>query len=78
MATFSATARVQVTIEVDAGSSWGPDCTVAQVRDQAGAEAVARIVNIISDAKVKATVIGAPKVVAVMHGETQEIRERSR
>lgn len=78
MATFSATARVQVVIEIDAGTSWGPACTVEQVRDQAGREAVARLVRIIADSEANATVIGAPKVIAVMHGETQAMRERSR
>jgi hypothetical protein len=76
MATFSASARVQITVEVDAGSSWGPDCTVAQVRDQAGTEAVRRIINTLAQGKMLATVIGAPKVLAVMHGETKEMRDR--
>lgn len=75
MATFTATARVQITIEIDAGSSWGPDCTVAQVRKQAGDESVARIMNILRDSKIRVRLIGEPNVLAVMHGETQEMRD---
>lgn len=75
MATFTATARVQITIEVDSGSSWGPDCTVEQVLKQAGEESLARITSILRDCKIRATVIGKPKVIAVMAGETQEMRD---
>lgn len=74
MSTFSATALVRVTIEVDAGSSWGPDCTVGQIRDQAGREAVARIQNALAAAKTPCAIVGRPAVVSVMHGETQDMR----
>lgn len=68
MATFSATARVQVTIEIDAGSSWGPDCTVAQIQQQAGEEATRRLVDLVAAARVKANIVGTPKVTTIIHG----------
>jgi hypothetical protein len=74
MSTFSATARVQVTVEVDAGSAWGPDCTVAQVRDQAGREALQRIKNLFTEGKTRFCIIGEPKVITVLHGETKDMR----
>jgi hypothetical protein len=74
MSTFSATAKIQVTVEVDAGSSWGPDCTVAQVRDQAGRESLLRLKNILSQSKTDIRIVGEPKVIAVMHGETKDMR----
>lgn len=75
MSTFSATAKVQITIEVDAGSSWGPDCTVSQVHNQAGREAVQRLMNTLAAAKTRCRVIGEPKVITVMHGETREMQK---
>lgn len=74
MSTFGATAKVQVTLEIDAGSSWGPECTVSQVRDQAGRESLQRLTAVLAAAKTRVKIIGEPKVIAVMHGETQEMR----
>jgi hypothetical protein len=44
----SATARVQITIELPAGSTWGNDCTVDQIYKQAGEETVQALRNILS------------------------------
>jgi hypothetical protein len=74
MSTFNAIARVQITLEIDAGSSWGPDCTVSQVHSQASRESVQRLKNILAAAKTRATIIGEPKVITVMHGEIQDER----
>lgn len=76
MSTFSATALVRVTIEVDAGSSWGPDCTVAQIRKQAGEEAMLRLRNALNQSRTPFAIVGQPAVVSVMHGETQDMRRR--
>ncbi len=74
MSTFSATAKVQITLEVDAGSSWGPDCTVAQVCDQAGRESLWRLTDILTQGKTRVRIIGEPRVIAVLHGETKDMR----
>lgn len=63
MSQTTCTARVQVTVEIDAGSTWGEDCPMKQVYDQAGRESVMRLRNILAG---NARVIGEPKVVAIM------------
>jgi hypothetical protein len=40
---FSARARVRVLLELDAGSSWGGEVSVEQIREQAHRAVVARI-----------------------------------
>jgi hypothetical protein len=45
-----ATARVQVTIEIERGT-WGDDCTVAQVHDQAGREAIEEVNRWVADTR---------------------------
>lgn len=59
----SAVARVTVTLEIDAASSWGDDCTIAQVYKQAADDAVGRVrslfnerdaMRIVGDVKVNA------------------------
>lgn len=42
-----ATARVRLTIEIDARSNWGEDCTAKQIYDQASQEARREIDNMI-------------------------------
>lgn len=66
------TARVQVTIEITRGT-WGLDCDLAQVYDQAGREAVEevyRALGLLREFKRgdlrSAVVVGDPKVVAVI------------
>lgn len=61
-----AIARVQVTLELDAGSSWGNDCTVQQIYDQAGRESINNLEQILLKAGVRVHIVGEPKVVAVM------------
>lgn len=69
MSTFSATAKVQVTLEIDAGSSWGKDCTVAQVMDQASRESLQRLTATLQAAKTRVRIVGEPKVIAVLHSQ---------
>lgn len=68
------TARAQVTIEIERGT-WGHDCTVAQVYDQAGREAINELNRLVSEARRankgalrNMRIIGDPKVVAVTTG----------
>jgi len=39
----TASAIVTVTLEIEAGSSWGKDCTVQQVHDQASRETMQKL-----------------------------------
>lgn len=59
-------ARVQITIDVDAGSTWGKDCQLDQVYRQAAQESVARIRDVLQKSNVRVTVVGEPKVTAVL------------
>ena len=61
-ARVSASARVTVTVEIMATSTWGEDCPLSQIRKQAAEEIVARIKRGAPDVKV----IGNPQVVAVL------------
>jgi hypothetical protein len=49
--TLSARARVQMTIEIDAGSNWGNDCTAEQLYSQAGRESLNHVRNIFQKAE---------------------------
>jgi len=41
----SAYARVKLVIEVPAGSSWGPECSLDQIYKQAGGETLNKVRN---------------------------------
>lgn len=60
-----ATARVQVTVEVDA-SAWGDDCTIGQLYKQAAEDAKAKLYNTLTQAKCPHRIIGEPKVIGVL------------
>lgn len=67
-------ARVTLTIEMDLGDSWGGDCTVAQIHDQAAKAAVHQlrcglVINGLytaREAKQHARIVGEPKVEAIL------------
>lgn len=62
----TARCRVQVTIELDAGSSWGDTTTTQQVFDQAGRETVQGLRNLFNKADRSMEIIGNPKVLMVI------------
>ena len=67
-----ATARVQVTVEIDCPSNWGNTTTCQQVFDQAGEEAINGLKNILDNAnkearRVQYMIVGEPKVLAVIY-----------
>jgi hypothetical protein len=64
-----ATARVQVTVEVDAGSSWGGDCTVEQIHKQAGEQAISLIHRHLNKER-GFQIVGQPHVLAVLVART--------
>jgi hypothetical protein len=48
---MSATVLVSLTLEVLVGESWGDDCTIGQIRKQAGDAAEARIRRLLDSDK---------------------------
>jgi hypothetical protein len=54
-------ARVQVTVEITAGGTWGQDCTLDQVFRQATEEAIGKIRRELE----RVDIIGEPKVLAI-------------
>lgn len=60
-----ATAKIQVTVQVQAGT-WGSNCDLEQVYQQAGREGVEKIRKALSVAQCGATIIGEPRVIAVL------------
>lgn len=68
----TARARVQLTVELDAGSVWEANATLNQIYEQASRETVNHIKQIFLNAKVNAVVVGKPKVTAVFAVEVAE------
>ncbi len=61
----STSARVTLTVEMNIRSSWGEQCTVAQVRDQAEREAREMLRSELKPTEFR--IIGEPVVTAIMH-----------
>lgn len=67
-----ARARVLLTLEVDLSGRWGSDCTVGQVHDQAGREAVDKVFRLVkggtvdTDRRKEIRLVGDPKVTAIL------------
>ena len=63
-----ATATVNLTVEVKVESSWGPDCSIAQVHHQAAEAARGALRNAVasSPAQGRIRVIGQPEVKTVI------------
>ena len=61
-------ARVQVTLEVALGQ-WGGECSIGQLHDQAGKEAVEKLtyaIQSIGQQGQQVKIIGQPKVIGVI------------
>ena len=67
MPSSSATARVQVTVEIVAGT-WGNDCSLEQVYKQAGEDACNKLTRALNpkDSAPIGRIVGTPKVLAVL------------
>jgi hypothetical protein len=65
MKQISARARVQITIEVDAGV-WGEDCAISQLHKQAAESGLANVQNALAKSQVQHAIIGEPRVVGVL------------
>lgn len=59
-----AKATVIMTVEITVPSTWGDDCTVSQVRDQAASEARSMVHQVAARGNIK--IIGEPHVTALM------------
>ena len=70
MKEIKARARVQITLEVDAGAPWGDDCTIGQLYKQAADAGLSALNNALrSGAAASMKVIGEPKVVSIITEE---------
>lgn len=58
------TARVTVTIDMAVGDTWGPECNLAQVRDQATETALGRLNRALDGRDWQ--IVGKPIVKAIM------------
>jgi len=63
---ITATAIVTLTIEVEAKSAWGRDCSVAQIEDQASRETVAALHTAVKNSRLVVRIDDAPVVKAVI------------
>ena len=63
---MTVTAQVQITLDVEAHSSWGDSTTMDQIYRQAVADALGHISSLIRDGALKATIVGKPLVTSVM------------
>jgi hypothetical protein len=69
--TVSVHARVTVTLEIPAGSSWGPECAMSQIKKQATENVLGKIrqaTTASGGALAGAKVVGEPKVQAILAG----------
>lgn len=58
------TARVTVTIDMAVGDNWGPDCLLAQVRDEATEAALGKLRQVLGVRDYQ--IVGTPIVKAIM------------
>lgn len=58
-------ARVQLTIELSSLGSWGPDCALSQVYDQALEAAISRVRRAFAGDSAGIKIVGVPGVVAI-------------
>ena len=67
MSDITAKARVQITVEVDAGSPWGEDCSIGQMYKQAKESAQKNLLNALKPGTHGiVSIVGEPKVIGVI------------
>jgi hypothetical protein len=66
---MSTTARVRLTIDVPAGSTWGPECKLGQVFKQAGEETANAVTQALRARFHGAKIIGEVEVIAVTNSD---------
>lgn len=60
-----ATARVKITVDIRVNGSWGKNCTIGQLVDQASSGAINNLNKALADYDIR--VIGNPEVSMVTH-----------
>ena len=69
---MSTRARVRITLDIPLSASWGDDCTLAQVKKQAKEDIQQLLRQNIGGGQIfpkGTTVIGTPKVEAIIEGD---------
>jgi hypothetical protein len=66
MSKIQATARVQITVEVQTESPWGEECDIGQLYKQAGEESVAKLKNYLNKSGLPVRIIGDAKVIGII------------
>ncbi len=62
-----AKARVQILVEVDAGSPWGDDCSIGQLYKQAAESGKNNLINSLKPGEHgRVIIIGDPKVIGII------------
>ncbi len=62
-------ARVQITVEVEAGNGWGEECTVGQIYRQAAESAKSSLITAIHAGGKSFKLVGEPKVIGILTEE---------
>jgi hypothetical protein len=67
MSEIHAKARVQITLEVDAGSPWVDDCSIGQLYKQAADDGLRNLNNALKPGAASGMqVVGEPKVICIV------------
>jgi hypothetical protein len=71
MRKIHASARVQITVEVDAGAPWGDECTVGQLYAQAAEAGRNNLLNALkAGAGASMRIVGEPKIIGIITEES--------
>lgn len=64
---IQAKARVQMTVEVDAGAPWGAECTIEQMYKQAADSARTNLINALKPGEHgRVSIVGEPKIIGIL------------
>lgn len=64
---IQAKARVQMTVEVDAGAPWGADCSIEQMYKQAAESARTNLINALKPGEHgRVVIVGEPKIIGII------------
>jgi hypothetical protein len=65
------TARVTLTIEIEADGCWGENCQLKQIFEQAEESALGKLRKAFQNSPKKIRIIGEPTTEAIMHNNTE-------
>jgi len=69
MKNIHAKAKVQITVEVDAGAPWGAECTIEQLYKQAADTARSNLTNAFKPQVHGIRIVGEPKIIGIFTEE---------